>query len=62
MEIKVRAYEENDLPEVIAIWNEIVEEGHAFPQEEPGAGKAAWIWRTTVQCRRSHQYPCQTSV
>ena len=35
MEIKVRAYEENDLPEVIAIWNEIVEEGNAFPQEEP---------------------------
>lgn len=34
MEIKVRAYEEKDLPEMIKIWNEIVEEGIAFPQEE----------------------------
>ena len=30
----VRAYQEHDLPEMIAIWNEIVEEGIAFPQEE----------------------------
>lgn len=34
MEIKVRAYIEKDLPEMIQIWNEIVEEGIAFPQEE----------------------------
>lgn len=34
MKIKVRAYEKKDLPEMIAIWNEIVEEGVAFPQEE----------------------------
>lgn len=34
MEIKIRAYEEKDLPEMIKIWNEIVEEGIAFPQEE----------------------------
>lgn len=34
MEIRVRAYEEKDLPEMIRIWNEIVEEGIAFPQEE----------------------------
>ena len=30
----VRQYQENDLPEMIAIWNEVVEEGIAFPQEE----------------------------
>ena len=35
MDIVIRAYEEKDLPEMIGIWNEVVEEGIAFPQEEP---------------------------
>ena len=30
----VRAYEEADLESMIRIWNEVVEEGIAFPQEE----------------------------
>ena len=30
----VRAYTESDLPAMIAIWNEVVEEGIAFPQLE----------------------------
>ena len=30
----VRAYEKKDLDSMIKIWNEIVEEGIAFPQEE----------------------------
>lgn len=30
----VRAYRKEDLPAMIAIWNEVVEEGVAFPQEE----------------------------
>lgn len=34
MNIKIKAYEEKDLPQMIQIWNEIVEEGIAFPQEE----------------------------
>lgn len=34
MNITVRAYTEQDLPEMIYIWNEVVEEGTAFPQEE----------------------------
>lgn len=34
MEILVRAYRVEDLPDMISIWNEIVEEGIAFPQEE----------------------------
>lgn len=34
MEIQIRAYKEKDLPEMIQIWNEVVEEGIAFPQEE----------------------------
>ena len=32
--ITIRHYEENDLPSMISIWNEVVEEGIAFPQEE----------------------------
>ncbi len=34
MNIKVREYKEKDLFSMIHIWNEIVEEGIAFPQEE----------------------------
>ncbi len=30
----IRKYNSDDLPEMISIWNEIVEEGIAFPQEE----------------------------
>lgn len=34
MEIIVRAWEERDIPDMVGIWNEVVEEGIAFPQEE----------------------------
>lgn len=34
MEITVKKYSENDIPEMVRIWNEVVEEGQAFPQEE----------------------------
>ena len=34
MQITIRAYEEKDLSEMIRIWNEVVEDGVAFPQEE----------------------------
>lgn len=34
MNIAVRAYRPEDLGTMIAIWNEIVEEGNAFPQED----------------------------
>ena len=34
MGIVIRKYEEKDLCAMIEIWNEIVEEGNAFPQEE----------------------------
>lgn len=30
----VRAYKESDLPSMIRIWNEVVEDGIAFPQED----------------------------
>ena len=34
MELEVRAYTPDDLPAMIRIWNEVVEDGVAFPQEE----------------------------
>lgn len=34
MTITIRAYTPADLPAMIDIWNEVVEEGIAFPQEE----------------------------
>jgi L-amino acid N-acyltransferase YncA len=34
MDIQIRAYQEQDISKMMRIWNEIVEEGIAFPQEE----------------------------
>lgn len=34
MDITVRQYKEQDLLQMITIWNQVVEEGIAFPQEE----------------------------
>ncbi len=34
MIIKIRKYTKNDIEEAIAIWNTVVEDGIAFPQEE----------------------------
>lgn len=34
MEIVVRNWQKKDLPDMLRIWNDIVEEGNAFPQEE----------------------------
>ena len=34
MSIQIRAYNPDDLASMISIWNEVVEEGAAFPQEE----------------------------
>ena len=34
MNIAIREYQEKDLPAMIRIWNEVVEDGIAFPQED----------------------------
>lgn len=34
MEILVRTYKEEDIPDMIRLWNQVVEDGIAFPQEE----------------------------
>lgn len=41
--MKIRAYREDDLPAMIRIWNEVVKDGVAFPQEDcldDASGKA----------------------
>lgn len=35
MFVTIRPYTQNDLPAMIGIWNEVVADGIAFPQEEP---------------------------
>lgn len=35
MKIKVRKYSDKDLEKMISIWNEVVNDGIAFPQDEP---------------------------
>ena len=37
----IRKFEDKDLAEMTAIWNEIVEEGIAFPQDEPLTAETA---------------------
>ena len=32
--MEIRKYNESDVPAMVRIWNEVVEEGVAFPQEE----------------------------
>ena len=35
MNISIRGFSGNDIPEMMRIWNAVVEEGAAFPQETP---------------------------
>ncbi|WP_026508572.1 hypothetical protein [Butyrivibrio sp. MC2013] len=46
MNLEIRKYTEKDLTEIIRIWNEVVDEGIAFPQEELVMDKIneAQIW------------------
>ncbi|MGN1118486.1 MAG: GNAT family N-acetyltransferase [Acutalibacteraceae bacterium] len=49
MNITVRGYKEKDLCDMITIWNGVVEEGNAFPQEEAlteAAGKDFFALQT----------------
>ena len=41
MHVELRRYRAEDLPGMAAVWNEIVEEGAAFPQEEPLTAETA---------------------
>lgn len=35
MAIAIRAYQPKDVPALVEIWNEVVEQGVAFPQKAP---------------------------
>ena len=35
MEVEIRAYRPGDVPAMTAIWNQVVEDGAAFPQTKP---------------------------
>lgn len=44
--IELRRYEVRDIPEMVNIWNEVVKEGNAFPQE----------------CSSGIKYACKTFI
>lgn len=49
MKIKIREYTKRDLPAMVEIWNQVVEDGVAFPQEElltPETGRAFFAAQT----------------
>ncbi len=51
MDLIIRPYTERDLPAAIDLWNEVVEEGCAFPQEEmltKESGRAFFTGQTHV--------------
>ena len=35
MAVKIKKYEKTDLKDAVKIWNQVVEDGVAFPQTEP---------------------------
>lgn len=41
MSIKVRKYEDRDIPEMLEIWNSVVGDAAAFPQDAPLDGQSA---------------------
>lgn len=41
MSVRIREYQESDLPKMCEIWNEVVEDGVAFPQMSPLAENEA---------------------
>ena len=51
--IEVRRYEENDKKETMAIWNAVVREGVAFPQDEELTDRRQTrrrrIWRMAIR-------------
>ena len=48
--MRVREYNDQDLKEIIRIWNEVVEEGIAFPREDTLDMESGFD-RSAVRCR-----------
>lgn len=56
--IFIRAYQKKDVPAMTTIWNEVVQDGIAFPQEEflteETAATANRLRRSRRSCNRFH--------
>ncbi|MGI5990064.1 MAG: GNAT family N-acetyltransferase [Lachnospiraceae bacterium] len=50
MNVEIREYTEADLPDMIRIWNQVVEDGMAFPQEEPLDAKSGKKFFGSMYC------------
>ena len=51
MSIQCRPYTPSDVPAMRAIWNEVVQEGNAFPQTEPlGPAQATAFFAEQTYC------------
>ena len=48
--MEIRAYRPEDLPAMIDVWNEVVREGAAFPQEEPLDEKTGAAFFASQSC------------
>ena len=60
--IIVRAYTEADLPAMAAIWNEVVEEGIAFPQEECLSLEEARAFFASQSCSAVAERQCDGAI
>ena len=61
MQVQIRAYEPADAADAAAIWNEVVEEGVAFPQTElltPESGHAFFSGQTFTGLAYDAQTAC----
>ena len=63
METTIRQYTEKDLAAVTKIWNEVVAEGNAFPQDTPftpeearGTGMGERLVRHSLEMCRKHGF------
>lgn len=51
MAVKIRAYDSADVPEMIRIWNQVVDDGIAFPQEDQlGLNDGAEFFASQTYC------------
>lgn len=59
MDITVRVYQDSDIAEMVRIWNEVIDEGIAFPQEDfltEETGRSFFAAQTycgVAECRKS---------
>ena len=65
MNMIIRAYQDTDLPAMNQIWNEVVEDGVAFPQEDflnAETGKAFFAEQTYTAVRGYGHWKCSGTL